>query len=104
MSEDQHSDFNESDLAEEIKEPNMWAVVLLNDDFTPMDFVDQVLQQEFGHPIEQAQVISTMIHNMGRGVAGIYTKDICLTKIDRVHNWAKGLGFPLLPIAEEQFK
>jgi ATP-dependent Clp protease adaptor protein ClpS len=69
--------------------PPRYAVVLLNDDFTPMDFVVSVLTHLFNKTQDEAEVIMTEVHEKGKGFAGAYPKDIALTKIDQVHNIAQ---------------
>ncbi len=77
----------------EIKIPSIYKVILLNDDFTPMDFVIYVLQDVFNH--ESAHEIMTSIHEKGSGVAGQFTKEVAETKIDQVGQLAKDQKFPL---------
>lgn len=82
----------EPDLAR----PPMYAVVMYNDNYTPMEFVVYVLQSEFRHNIDAAVEIMLNIHNMGKGVAGIYPKDIAETKAQKVNSLAHREGYPLL--------
>ena len=60
----------------EVKEPPLYQVVLINDDYTPMEFVVFVLQTVFGHPHEKATQIMMAVHNKGKGVCGIFSKEI----------------------------
>ncbi len=80
----------------ELAKPPMYAVVMYNDDYTPMDFVVDILQTEFRHNLEQAVDIMLNIHHQGRGIAGIYPKDIAETKAQKVNNMARREGYPLL--------
>ncbi|UNK04675.1 MULTISPECIES: ATP-dependent Clp protease adapter ClpS [Psychrobacter] len=80
----------------EITEPPMYAVVMYNDDYTPMEFVVYVLQSEFRHNMDKAVEIMLNIHNQGRGIAGIYPKDIAETKAKKVNQTARKEGYPLL--------
>lgn len=80
----------------EIAEPPMYAVVMYNDDYTPMEFVVYVLQSEFRHNTEKAVEIMLNIHHQGRGIAGIYPKDIAETKAQKVNQTARKDGYPLL--------
>ncbi|WP_296404282.1 ATP-dependent Clp protease adapter ClpS [Psychrobacter sp.] len=80
----------------EIAEPPMYAVVMYNDDYTPMEFVVYILQSEFRHDTTQAVEIMLSIHNQGRGIAGIYPKDIAETKAKKVNQAARNEGYPLL--------
>lgn len=80
----------------EPKEPPMYAVVMFNDDYTPMEFVVAVLISEFRHSEEQAVQIMLSIHTSGKGIAGIYAKDIAETKAKKVNGLARREGYPLL--------
>lgn len=79
-----------------IKQPPLYAVVLLNDDFTPMDFVVEILQEYFALDEEQATEIMLSIHYKGKGIAGIYPKDIAETKANQVIQHARAEGHPLM--------
>lgn len=78
-----------------VKPPQMYKVVMLNDDFTPMEFVVDVIQQYFGKDRETATQIMLKIHLEGRGVCGIYTRDIAITKVDQVLQASRRAGHPL---------
>lgn len=80
---------------QKLKPPSNYNVILINDDFTPMDFVVSVLVQLFNHPIEKANKIMLDIHNKGEGVAGSYTKEIAETRVAQVNNIAQHYGHPL---------
>lgn len=82
------------------KPPQMYQVVLLNDDFTPMEFVVMVLQQYFQRDLETATHIMLKIHHEGRGVCGVYTKDVAATKVELVLAAARRAGHPLQCIME----
>ena len=86
---------------EELKEPNDYVVVLINDDFTTRDFVVEVLRLIFHKTLEEATRIMLNVHHNGRGVVGIYTWDIAQTKTTQVHAMAKQYDFPLKCIVEE---
>jgi ATP-dependent Clp protease adaptor protein ClpS len=75
--------------------PRMYQVVLLNDDYTPMEFVVMVLQEFFQRDYETATQIMLKIHHEGRGVCGVYTKDVASTKVETVLAAAKRSGHPL---------
>ena len=79
----------------EVREPPMYRVLILNDDYTSMEFVVQILQQVFHKSMIVAERIMLSVHRDGRGVAGIYTKDIAETKIAIVHQLAAQHEFPL---------
>jgi len=80
--------------------PPMWRVVLLNDDFTPMDFVVMVLQEYFGLGMERATQIMLKVHTEGRAVCGVYPKDIAATKVAQVTRTAREHQHPLQCIME----
>jgi ATP-dependent Clp protease adaptor protein ClpS len=80
--------------------PRLFQVVMLNDDFTPMEFVVLVLQEHFRHDIETATQIMLKIHHEGRGVCGVYTKDVAATKVELVLAAARQAGHPLQCILE----
>ncbi|WP_088281199.1 ATP-dependent Clp protease adapter ClpS [Ideonella sp. A 288] len=82
------------------KPPQMYQVVLLNDDYTPMEFVVMVLQQYFKRNLETATHIMLKIHHEGRGVCGVYTKDVAATKVELVLAAARRAGHPLQCIME----
>lgn len=82
------------------KPPQMFQVVLLNDDYTPMEFVVMVLQQYFKRNLETATLIMLKIHHEGRGVCGVYTKDVAATKVELVTAAARRGGHPLQCIME----
>lgn len=80
--------------------PKLYQVVMLNDDFTPMEFVVYVLQEHFRHDIESATQIMLKIHHEGRGVCGVFTKDVAATKVELVLAAARRAGHPLQCILE----
>lgn len=84
-----------------LKKPPMYKVILLNDDFTPMEFVVHVLEAIFGHNRESATRIMLNVHKSGKGVCGIYTKDIAETKVTQVNSYSKENKHPLLCDMEE---
>lgn len=81
--------------------PPMFKVVMINDDFTPMEFVVQSLQMFFHHSREQAVQIMLQIHQAGRGVAGIYSAEIAETKVAQVNAFARKNQHPLLTVLEK---
>jgi ATP-dependent Clp protease adaptor protein ClpS len=83
-----------------IKPPQMYQVVLLNDDYTPMEFVVAVIQEFFGHGRETATQIMLKIHMEGKGICGVYSKDVAATKVDRVMEAAQKSGHPLQCVSE----
>lgn len=83
------------------KLPPLFKVLLLNDDFTPMDFVVSVLQKFFGMDREQATKIMLKVHNEGRGLCGVYPRDIAATKVEQVAAYAREHQHPLVCVMEE---
>ncbi|MFG6466122.1 ATP-dependent Clp protease adapter ClpS [Roseateles sp. BYS87W] len=75
--------------------PRLYQVLLLNDDFTPMEFVVMVLQEFFRHDLDTATQIMLKIHHEGRGVCGVFTKDVAATKVELVLAAARRAGHPL---------
>lgn len=84
-----------------IKPPPLYKVLLLNDDYTPMDFVVDVLQTFFSKSREQATQIMLQIHVEGVGVCGIYPSDIAMTKVGQVTEFAIENQHPLKCVMEE---
>lgn len=80
--------------------PPMYQVVLLNDDYTPMDFVVRVLQQVFHKGGEEAERIMLQVHHEGRGICGIYTRDVAATRVDAVLRLAHADQHPLQCLME----
>ena len=87
-------------IADKIKPPQMYQVLMLNDDFTPMEFVVLVIQEFFSKDRESATQIMLKIHLDGKAVCGVYSKDVAATKVDQVLDAAKQAGHPLQCIAE----
>ena len=83
------------------QEPTLYKVVLLNDDYTTMEFVVMVLQQVFNKPEPEAFRIMMQVHIKGRGICGAYTYEIAETKVETVHEMARENGFPLRATIEE---
>jgi ATP-dependent Clp protease adaptor protein ClpS len=81
--------------------PPMFQVMLLNDDYTPMEFVVIVLQKFFGKSREQATQIMLKVHRDGRGVCGVYPRDIALTKVEQVSGFSRQHQHPLQCVMEE---
>src|SRR3569832_416861 len=74
----------------QLKQPPLYKVVILNDDYTPMDFVVEVLQKFFGLDSEKATQILLHVHTRGAGVCGVYTRDVAETKGGRGGGGARG--------------
>ncbi len=86
--------------AAKTKPPQLYQVVMLNDDYTPMEFVVMMLQQYFQRDPDTATLIMLKIHHEGRGVCGVYTKDVAATKVELVLTAARRDGHPLQCIME----
>ena len=78
-----------------VEPPKLYQVVMLNDDYTPMEFVVLMLQEYFLRDIETATQIMLKIHHEGRGVCGVYSKDVAATKVELVLAAARRGGHPL---------
>lgn len=91
----------EQDLKDETREPKRYKVLLLNDDYTTMDFVVNVLRRVFRKSEPEALRIMLAVHKQGQGLCGIYTAEVAETKVDTVHTMAKAAGFPLRASLEE---
>lgn len=89
------------DTRVKIKPPSFYNVIVLNDDFTSMNFVVMILVTVFQKSEENAVKIMLDIHKKGSGLAGTYSKDIAETKIQLVHNKAREAGFPLRCYAQK---
>jgi len=82
-------------------EPPMFRVFLLNDDYTTMEFVIEVLQKVFHKATMDATQIMLHVHRNGRGLAGVYVRDIAETKVETVKTMARERGFPLQCVMEK---
>ena len=79
-----------------VAQPSLYQAVLLNDDYTPMEFVIEVLARFFKHNEEQATQIMLAVHTQGKGVCGTYTKDVAETKAMQVNQFSRQHKHPLL--------
>ena len=82
----------------ELKKPPLFKVVLINDDYTPMEFVVEVLESFFRMNREQATHVMLTVHTQGKGVCGIFTRDIAETKAAQVNQYARENEHPLLSL------
>ena len=78
-----------------VKDPDMYDVAMLNDDFTTMEFVVIVLRQVFYHTEAEAERLMLDIHHKGQCIVGTYTLDIAQSKVSKATQMARGAGFPL---------
>ena len=81
--------------AQKVEPPPMFRVILLNDDYTPMEFVVMVIQEFFYKDQETATRIMLQVHIEGKGVCGVYTADVAATKVQQVTDIAREAGHPL---------
>ena len=84
-----------------LQPPSLYKVLLLNDDFTPMEFVIIVLQKFFAMNREQATQIMLKVHNEGRGLCGVYPRDIAASKVEQVAEYARQHQHPLACVMEK---
>ncbi len=100
MSNDDQHDHDSGFVTQEakpaLKPPPMYKVILLNDDYTPMDFVVEVLKLFFNMEQEKATQVMLAVHTQGKAVCGIYPKDIAETKSAQVNEYARECKHPLL--------
>lgn len=85
----------------DLQEPKDYAVILLNDNYTPMDFVVSICVQVFHKTVEEAEALMLEVHTKGKGIAGTYTYDVALTKQMTAINTARAYGFPFKVEIEE---
>jgi len=98
----QHDDdFVVQEAKPKLKRPALYKVILLNDDYTPMDFVVHILEIFFSLSRQNATQIMLQVHFHGKGICGTYTREIAETKVAQVNNYARENQHPLLCIMEE---
>ena len=85
----------------EVQPPPLYKVCLLNDDYTPMGFVEYVLQKFFGMPEDVATRVMLSVHTQGKGVCGVFTRDIAETKVALVNEFSRHHQHPLMCVMEE---
>ena len=86
---------------QKVKPPQMYQVVMLNDDYTPMEFVVMVIQEYFNKDHETATRIMLQVHLVGKGVCGVFTRDVAATKVHQVIELSREAGHPLQCTMEE---
>jgi len=99
--EESESDLSVQEAKPELKEPPLYKVLLLNDDYTPMEFVVAVLEDFFHMDQEQATQIMLHVHTRGVGVCGVFTRDIAETKVSQVNDHSRSHQHPLMCTMEE---
>jgi ATP-dependent Clp protease adaptor protein ClpS len=84
-----------------LKRPPLFKVIILNDDYTPMEFVVQVLESFFHMDREKATRVMLHVHTRGVGVCGVFTKDVAETKVSQVNDYSRSNQHPLMCTMEE---
>ena len=87
---------------DEVRHPSMYRVFLLNDDYTTMAFVVEILVYVFGKSHGEAERVMLSVHREGSGLCGVYPYEIAETKVDTVHHLARENGFPLKATMEPE--
>lgn len=85
----------------ELQRPPLYQVVLMNDDFTPMDFVIAVLESIFGMNRERATQVMLHVHTRGKGICGVYTREVAETKVTQANEFSRAHQHPLLCTMEK---
>ncbi|HST46186.1 MAG TPA: ATP-dependent Clp protease adapter ClpS [Luteimonas sp.] len=85
----------------EVERPPLYSVMLLNDDYTPMDFVVEVLSRFFAMNLDKATQVMLHVHTRGRGVCGVFTRDVAESKVAQVNEFARLNQHPLLCTMEK---
>jgi ATP-dependent Clp protease adaptor protein ClpS len=98
----EHALMDKQKAATKPEKPKKFKVVLLNDDFTPFDFVIDVLMDTFSKSLEEAEMLAVNIHEDGKGVCGVYVKDIAELKQRKVTQRARSEGHPLQCVLEPE--
>ncbi|HET8898875.1 MAG TPA: ATP-dependent Clp protease adapter ClpS [Rhodanobacteraceae bacterium] len=104
--ENEHQELHEHGIAlaparPKLAPPPMFQVVLLNDDYTPMDFVVEVLRAFFGMAQERAVQVMLHVHTRGKGVCGVFTREVAETKVMQVNEFARANQHPLMCAMEK---
>jgi ATP-dependent Clp protease adaptor protein ClpS len=90
------------EIKSKFKKPRMYRIILINDDYTTMDFVVEILVVIFNKTASEATKIMIDVHEKGKGVIGLYPYDIAMTKIAQVDEMSKQMEFPLKVVMEEE--
>lgn len=99
---DFNADFKLADESNtELNPPSMYRVVLNNDDFTPMEFVIEVLQKYFFYDVERATHLMLKVHYQGRAICGVYSAEVAETKVAQVNAYSNENEYPLLCTMEK---
>jgi len=98
---DDDGDLKLKEARPKLKRPPLFKVLLLNDDYTPMEFVIEVLESFFQMDREQATQVMLHVHTRGMGVCGLFTRDVAETKVAQVNDYSRANQHPLLCTMEE---
>lgn len=94
--DDDHSGLAVKESPPELKEPSKYQVVLINDDYTPMEFVVEILEYFFSLDRQKATQVMLHVHTKGKGICGVYPHGIAETKVEQVNEYSKAHEHPLL--------
>ncbi len=97
----QHESVLEAERTD-VQAPRLYKVMLLNDDYTPMDFVVDVLQRFFALDRERATRVMLQIHHEGKGLCGVFPRDVAATKVEQVSSYTRQHQHPLACVMEEE--
>lgn len=97
----QHDDLAVEEARPETKKPPRYNVILLNDDYTPMEFVVEILEYFFSMRREQATRVMLEVHKKGKGICGQFSREIAETKVEQVNNFSKDHQHPLMCAMEK---
>lgn len=98
----QDGDIAVQEARPKLKVPSLYKVILNNDDYTPMDFVVEILQNFFSMNVEAATRIMLDVHKSGKGICGIFSREISETKVAQVNNYSRENQHPLLCTMEKE--
>jgi ATP-dependent Clp protease adaptor protein ClpS len=87
---------------EKVTRPPLYHVILLNDDYTPMDFVVEVLVRFFRKSLPEANRVMMAVHQKGSGLCGVYSQEIAETKVHQVVSYSRSSGHPLMCVMEPE--
>lgn len=102
MSQFDHQHLSDTEEKQELKPPSMYKVIINNDDYTPMDFVIEVLMKFFKMDQERATDTMLQVHYKGKAVCGVYSAEIAETKVVQVNQYARENQHPLLCTMEQE--
>jgi ATP-dependent Clp protease adaptor protein ClpS len=101
LNEERESGLSVQEAKPKLRKPPLYKVLLLNDDYTPMEFVVQVLETFFRMSREKATQVMLHVHTRGVGVCGVFTRDIAETKVSQVNDYSRSHQHPLMCTMEE---